>query len=128
MTEYLDLPEIIQFNKRFTGDGAARDIGAIEAACHRPRATAYGEDAYPTIWEKAAALMHSLARNHGFVDGNKRTAWSAAWSFLRINGHEIDRVHEDDTAAAAAFVRSVAIGEIDDVHVIANELVKYARR
>ena len=127
MIKFLGLPAILNANRAFTGDGAVRDIGAIESACHRPQASAFGEDAYPTIWEKAAALMQSLARNHGFVDGNKRTAWSATWMFLRLNGHELDPAHDTENVdEVVAFVAAVATGDIDDVRYIASELVKLA--
>jgi death-on-curing protein len=63
-----------------------RDWGLIESALARPRATAFGEDAYPTVWDKAAALMHSLVRNHALVDGNKRLGLTASVLFLHKNG------------------------------------------
>ena len=71
--------------------------------------TAFGEDAYPTFTEKAAALMHSLARNHPLVDGNKRLAWSATRAFCLLNGYDIR--YEVD--AAESFVLAVAAGESD---------------
>jgi death-on-curing protein len=63
-----------------------RDWGLIESALARPRATAFGKDAYPTVWDKAAALMHSLARNHALVDGNKRLGLTASVLLLHKNG------------------------------------------
>ena len=71
--------------------------------------TPFGEDAYPTFVDKAAALMHSLARNHPLVDGNKRLAWSATRAFCLLNAHDIR--YEVD--AAEAFVLAVAAGEMD---------------
>jgi death on curing protein len=62
------------------------------------KATAFGDDAYPTIHEKAAALLHSLARNHPFLDANKRTAWAATSVFYQINGYTLT-VDDDDVVA-----------------------------
>ena len=61
-------------NERFVGPDMLRDFGMLDSAVMRPQASAFGDDAYPTIHEKATALLHGLARNHPFVDGNKRTA------------------------------------------------------
>jgi death-on-curing protein len=61
----------------------------LEAAEARPAASAFGQDAYPALAEKAAALLHSIARNHPFTDGNKRTATVAALMMLAVNGVEI---------------------------------------
>lgn len=124
MTVYLELDEVLAIHDAIEAPGI-RDIGAIQAALGRPQATAFGEDAYPTIWEKAAALMHSLARNHGWVDGNKRTAWVAAMTFLAVNGHELDP--DFDVDAAEALVLAVTEGQLAEVPQIASELVKYTR-
>ena len=62
-----------------------RDWGLIESALARPQATAFGEDAYSSLWEKAAALMHSLVRNHALVDGNKRVGLTACALLLFKN-------------------------------------------
>jgi death-on-curing protein len=85
----------------------------------------FGEDAYATIWEKAAALLQSLACNHGWVDGNKRTAWVAAFTFLTVNGHPLDPRFDQD--AAEEFMVAVAEGRYTDVAVMAGELVKFSR-
>lgn len=125
MIRYLTARHVVRINADLTGPGGVRDIGLIESACMRPRATAYGEDAYPSIWEKAAALLQSLARNHGFTDGNKRTAWTAAAAFLAVNGHPLEEPVDED--AAERFVLAVATGEVRDVPAIASELVKFFR-
>ena len=65
----------------------SRDL--LESACARPKAAVGEQELYPTLVEKAAALMHSLIVNHPFVDGNKRTAFLATQEFLRLNGHQI---------------------------------------
>ena len=71
---------------RALGIGPVRDIGLLDSATARPRSSAFGEDAYPTITLKAAALLHSLVNNHALVDGNKRLAWLATVVFLDLNG------------------------------------------
>jgi death-on-curing protein len=71
------------------GLGQVRDVGLLESAIHRPQATVFGNDAYPELFLKAAALLHSLVKNHALFDGNKRIAWSATFVFLGLNGFEI---------------------------------------
>ena len=72
-----------------------RDLGLLDAAVHRPRASVLGQDAYPDLLTKAAALLHSLARNHPLVDGNKRLAWLATYVFCAKNGVELDPDDDD---------------------------------
>src|SRR5215210_4058953 len=67
------------------GAAAVRDIGLLDTAAHRPRATAFGQDAYPTLHQKAAALLDAVLRNHALVDGNKRLGWSARVAFHDLN-------------------------------------------
>jgi death-on-curing protein len=100
-------------------------VGLLESACGRPQASAFGEDAYPTVWEKAAALLQSLACNHAFVQGNKRTAWMATVVFLWVNGHRLDSPLDED--AGEALVLSVATGTLRDVTSIASALIKFVR-
>jgi death-on-curing protein len=71
------------------GEVAVRDRGLLESATARPGATGSGKDAYETVEEKAAALLHSLARNHALIDGNKRLALSATVAFLGVNGRRL---------------------------------------
>jgi death-on-curing protein len=82
MTMFVTADDVEMINARFIGPDKLRDFGALDSAVMRPQATAFGEDAYPTIHEKAGAMLHSLARNHPFLDGNKRTAWAATSVFL----------------------------------------------
>jgi death on curing protein len=93
--EYLDLDDLLGL-VRTLGVGPVRDLGLLDSAAARPRSSAFGEDLYPTITLKAAALLHSLANNHALVDGNKRLAWLATAVFLDINGSA--PVLEDDEA------------------------------
>jgi death on curing protein len=94
---YPSYSELIFINGRILKDPAiqagkkkVRDIDLLLAAAERPRASVFGEDAYPSLKEKAAALLHSIARNHPFADGNKRTATIGALFFLAINGERVD--------------------------------------
>lgn len=90
----------------------------MEAASARPRTSAFGRDAYPDLYAKAAALLHSLAKNHGLVDGNKRLALAAAIAFLGINGERL-RLSNDE---AYELVMAVAAGELDELQEIADPL------
>ena len=83
--EHLDLEDLLHL-VRLLEIGPVRDVGLLDSAANRPRATAFGADAYPSIEEKAAALLHSLAGNHCLIDGNKRLAWLATVVFLDLNG------------------------------------------
>jgi death-on-curing protein len=95
--EFLDLDDVVSLARALLGDSAPiRDIGLLGSAVARPQTTAFGEDAYPDIWTKAAALLHSIVRNHALVDGNTRLGWLATAVFLEINGVEISRASNDD--------------------------------
>jgi death on curing protein len=107
--DYLTLDDLLEIAAGVLGEVQLLDLGLLASAAGRPAMTAFGEDAYPTFVDKAAALMHSLARNHPLVDGNKRLAWSATRAFCLLNGHDI-RYRVD---AAEAFVLAVAAGELD---------------
>lgn len=86
MTIYLTASDILEINEKFVGSDQLRDFGLLDGAVMRPQTSAFGEDAFPSIHEKAAALLHGLARNHPFVTGNKRTAWTATAMFYMVNG------------------------------------------
>jgi death-on-curing protein len=77
---------------------ALRDPGGFSSAVNRPMQSAFGEDAYPTIFLKAAALMQSLADNHSFADGNKRIAWFAGKASLNLNGYKLRAAADDGNA------------------------------
>jgi death on curing protein len=106
--EHLDLEDLLGLTRRLHA-GPVRDVGLLESACARPRATVFGSDAYPSVLLKAAALLHSLVRNHALVDGNKRLAWLAAVVLLDLNDHEV--AIDDD--AAFELVMAAAEGRID---------------
>jgi len=93
---YPSVNQIIRINANvLAGAYKVRDADLLDSAVMRPQASAFGQDAYPTIYEKAAALLHSLVLNHPFNDGNKRTATLAALLFLRLNGVEKKWIDEN---------------------------------
>lgn len=112
---YLTVDQVLQINRSLfrSDDGQAPEVypdhGRLDAAVMRPQASAGGEDAYPDIHTKVAALMHSLARNHAFLDGNKRTALLAAFAFYAINGWVLAL----DEGEAVGIAVDVAEGYID---------------
>jgi death-on-curing protein len=122
LTHYLALPELLNLAQRLGAD-EVRDYGLLESALARPKASVFGQDAYPDLWQKTAALMESLARNHALVDGNKRIAWYATWVFLQINGHALRP--DFDVDEAEAFVLRVCQGQLD-VPKIAEMLPQFA--
>ena len=116
---YLSLPELLGIAERVLGpDVKVRDLGLLEAALARPQTTAFGADAYPTLDEKAAALLHSLARNHALIDGNKRLALSGLIAFYGVNGRRLTLTNDE----AYELVMTVASGELDAVGGIAARL------
>jgi death on curing protein len=114
--EYLDLEDILGLI-RTLGVGPVRDVGLLDSAAARPRSTAFGEDAYPTVTLKAAALLHSLANNHALVDGSKRIAWLATVVFLDLNDVVLD-LSDDEAFHLVWEVASTSI----DVEGIAAKL------
>lgn len=82
--------------KRFGGSFGVRDLGLLESACARPQASFDGKDLYKTVFQKAAALIHSLLKNHPFVDGNKRTSITSAGVFLRLNDYKLKNSHQKE--------------------------------
>jgi death-on-curing protein len=106
--EYLDLEDLFGLVCRL-GIGPVRDVGLLDAAAARPRSSPFGADAYPSVAGKAAALLHSLARNHALVDGNERLAWLATAVFLDLNGSPAAL----DDAEAFGTVLAVAAGTVE---------------
>lgn len=91
--KYISLDEVIAIHDNmvslYGGSHGIRDLGLVESAISRPKATFGGQDLYPDIFTKAAALFHSLMFNHAFVDGNKRTTISTTARFLSLNGYQL---------------------------------------
>jgi death-on-curing protein len=95
--EYLDVEDLLALAAELLGEPVPiRDAGLLASAAARPMATISGEDAYPDLWSKAAALLQSLLQNHALVDGNKRLGWLATAVFLELNGVRVTRVSNDD--------------------------------
>ena len=88
--------------KRFGGSQGIRDIGLVESAVGRPKATYDGVDLYENIFDKAAALLQSLLKNHPFVDGNKRTALTSSGVFLKMNGYYLINYHDEEVEFGVA--------------------------
>lgn len=116
---YLTLPEFLHVAERtLGGEAAVRDHGLLQSALARPRASAFGGDAYRRVEEKAAALLHSLARNHALVDGNKRLALAATMAFLGVNGVRLTLTNDE----AYELVMAVAAGHLDEVPELAQRI------
>ena len=121
--EFLDLDDVVGLAVALLGDPAPiREIGLLGSAVARPQTTAFGEDAYPDIWTKAAALLHSIVKNHALVDGNKRLGWLATAVFLEINGVKISKAGNDDVYG---LVIEVAAGQ-PTIEAIAKRLRQLA--
>ena len=109
---FLTLGEVLALHRRILaesgGTSGVRDLGAIASALSQPKVSVGGQDAYPTLIEKAAALGYSLIRNHGFLDGNKRIAHAAMEVFLVMNGMEISASVDEQER----FILSLAAGDV----------------
>lgn len=116
---YLTVEDLLRIAERAVGTTPlVRDHGLLASASARPQTTVFGKDAYPTIDEQTAALLHSLARNHALVDGNKRLALAALIAFYGINGRRLVLTNSD----AYDLVVGVASGARDTVDEIAAVL------
>jgi len=121
---YLDVDDLLHIGERALGGvPMVRDLGLLEAACARPKASYAGAELYPTLPAKAAALVHSIAKNHALVDGNKRLATTALIVFLGVNGFDLTF----DNHELYEFALAVASGAIDDVEAIATVLETHLR-
>ena len=116
--EYLDVEDLVDLARLLLGDPPPiRDMGLLGSAAARPQTTAFGEDAYPDIWTKAAALLQSVVKNHPLVDGNKRLGWLSTAVFLELNGVGTHHATNDDVyehvigiAASASTIEKIAAG------------------
>ncbi|NJJ41826.1 type II toxin-antitoxin system death-on-curing family toxin [Paenibacillus apii] len=113
MTIFLTKEEIVaahyyMMRKMNDADQAGiKDHALLDSAVHRPEQSLFGEDAYPSLFEKAAALLESLVKNHCFHNGNKRTAYLAVKSFLMVNGYHLKM----ERLFAVEFIVDIAKGE-----------------
>lgn len=122
---YLTLGDLFAMVERMFGTTRmVRDAGLLDASAYRPQATMFGDDLYPTIHLKAAALMESLVCNHALIDGNKRLAFAASFVFYELNGWRLELPGQD---AAVDLVLAVAKTEVD-LHRIADTLESWAQR
>ena len=115
---HLDLDDLLYVAQRTLGEVQVRDIGLLDSASARPRSTAFGSDAYLSLHDKAAALLHSMARTQPLVDGNKRLALAATIAFHGVNGVRLILSNDE----AYDLVMAVAVGDLDDVERIAERL------
>lgn len=113
--EVLDLAEMACDGQQI----AVRDLGLLTSAVARPQAQMFGVEAYTDLFEKAAALLQSLAVNHPLVDGNKRMAWMSTVVFLDVNGADMAEIDQEQ---AYKLVIGVASGTLDDVAELAQGL------
>jgi death-on-curing protein len=121
-TEYLDLDDLIDLARALLGEPPPiRDAGLLGSAAARPEMTVGGEDSYPDLWTKAAALLQSIVKNHALVDGNKRLGWLATAVFLELNGARPSRAPNDDVYD---LVMSIAAGDppLDEIAAALRDL------
>ncbi len=122
MTVFLDHEDLLAAGEAFLGQRPqVRDYGLLEAALARPQATVFGEDAYPGLDGKAAALLSSIIRNHALLDGNKRLGWVATRLFYVLNGRDLRAPHGE----AYDLVMAVAEGTLTDIEKIAGTLTRW---
>jgi death-on-curing protein len=106
-TEYLDLDDLVGLARSLLGDPPPiRDIGLLGSAAARPQTTAFGEDAYPDLITKAAALLQSMVNNHALIDGNKRLGWLATAVCLELNGVQASSASNDDVYELVIWIAS----------------------
>ncbi|MFF7953083.1 type II toxin-antitoxin system death-on-curing family toxin [Streptomyces griseorubiginosus] len=117
---YLSAEDVLAIARHAVDDQdvVVRDAGLLESAVHRPSASMFGQEAYTDLFDKAAALLQSLAINHPFLDGNKRTAWVSCVVFLALNDVQL----RPDIDAAERLVIAVATGGVDEVKAISEAL------
>lgn len=119
-THYLSVKRVLYIHdrmvKRFGGSFGVRDLGLVESAVARPQVSFGGQDLYTNIFDKAAALLQSLLKNHPFVDGNKRTALTSAGLFLKLNGWKLINSHEEEVEFAIA---------VDNQHLPIEQISKW---
>ncbi len=123
--EFLDLDDVLGLARQLLGEPLPiRDVGLLGSAVARPQTSIGGEDAYPTIWSKAAALLQSIVDNHALIDGNKRLGWLATAVFLEINDVSVAAAPNDDVYD---LVMAVAAGA-STIEGIAEKLQQLRRR
>jgi len=111
--DYLSVEDLLEIAAGVLPEVVIRDPGLLAAAAARPSISVFGDDAYPSFADKAAALLHCLVRNHALLDGNKRLAWSATRVFCLINDRDLNyTVHEAEELMLGAAAGHVDVSEI----------------
>jgi death-on-curing protein len=114
--DYLTADDLVEINAAVLGGTAAvRDAGLVASSAMRPATIAFGVEVYTTMEEKAAALLHSVICNHAFVDGNKRTAWTAARVMLALQGMEPDLTENEAFDLVIRIATSCSEIEVKDI-------------
>ena len=125
--EYLNVEQVLAAHvaliKRYGGSQGIHDQGLLESAVFRPQASAFCQEAYPTLFEKCAVLGYSLIQNHPFLDGNKRTGFAAMHLMLLINGYDLTSTTEKEITMA----ENIASGKMDEPE-IAQWLKQHSKK
>lgn len=125
--QYLSVEQVLAAHaaliKRYGGSQGIHDQGLLESAVFRPQASAFGQEAYPTLFEKCAVLGYSLIQNHPFLDGNKRTGFAAMHLMLLINGYDLTSTTEKEIAMA----ENIASGKMHEPE-IAQWLKQHSKK
>lgn len=122
--EYLDAEDLVHLATLLLGDPPPiRDLGLLGSAAARPQTTVFGEDAYPDVWAKAAALLQSIVKNHPLVDGNKRLGWLATGVFLELNDVAVVDATNDDVYN---LVVTIAAGKstVEDIATTLQDIIR----
>jgi death-on-curing protein len=127
-TEYLDLDDLVDLARTLLGEPPPiRDIGLLGSAAARPQTTVFGEDAYPDLLIKAAALLQSIVNNHALVDGNKRLGWLATAVFLELSGVKASRASNNHVYELVIWVAS-SNPDLDEITTRLRTLIHPRRR
>lgn len=125
--QYLSVEQVLAAHaaliKRYGGSQGIHDQGLLESAVFRPEASAFGQEAYPTLFEKCAVLGYSLIQNHPFLDGNKRTGFAAMHLMLLINGYDLTSATGEEIAMA----ENIASGKMHEPE-IAQWLKQHSKK
>jgi death-on-curing protein len=126
--EFLDLDDLLELARILLSDSPPiRDVGLLGSAAARPQTTAFGDDAYPDLVTKAAAVSQSIVNNHALVDGNKRLGWLATAVFLELNGIKASRASNDDVFELVVWI-AASNPDLDDITSRLRRVIQPARR
>ena len=116
--KYLGIDQVLAIHEtlinRYGGSHGIHNQGLLESAVFRPQASAFGQDAYPALFEKCAVLGYSLIQNHPFSDGNKRTGFACMHLMLLINGYDLKSTSKEEIA----FTKSIASGKVHEIYLV----------